>query len=385
MKKEETLSLSFVLGFVLSVTIALLLDNGGWRNAFVILAVILLLLAMGPFKAEGQKPNRVEKLVIIIFFSAFAGLIAFTFLYLGITDFHQGGWPYLVLFSVMVTAASYFAYVCFRGKGWFNRRTNWMGVLSPPPTREGKGEMKAFKTISLDKNTTCVYYPRLKQLHIIRRLYTDPMRHKEEFQERLNKLDGLIKQTELMLDLKANAEANLFYFEIEFIILKRLATEENIELIKGLLDTMSADDHPLYLRVHIDNEIWFLHIFQNKLVEARVYLFDDSDLEDDQDGDKEVYAKHRPDEILDMILTGNNFDAISDLFEVSQEEGEKLFSKVEVTNGPCSSDEFIDEVLENTNDDETNWDDENDRGRYIEERIEEMIDEMNEKLDQQSE
>ena len=108
--------------------------------------------------------------------------------------------------------------------------------------------------------------------------------------------------------------------------------------------------------VHIDNEIWFLHIFQNKLVEARVYLFDDSDLEDDQDGDKEVYAKHRPDEILDMILTGNNFDAISDLFEVSQEEGEKLFSKVEVTNGPCSSDEFIDEVLENTNDDETNWD-----------------------------
>ena len=198
MKKEETISLSFVLGFVLSVTIALLLDNGGGRNAFVILAVILLLLAMGPFKAEGQKPNRVEKLVIIIFFSAFAGLIAFTFLYLGITDFHKGGWTYLVLFSVMVTAASYFAYVC------------------SPPTREGKGEMKAFKIVSL-------------------------------------------------------------------------------------------------------------------------------------------------------------------------EECEKLFSNVEVANGPCSSDEFIDEVLENTNDDETNWDDENDRGRYIEERIEEMIDEMNEKLDQQSE
>lgn len=116
MKKEEKISLSLVFGFVVSFTIALLLDNAGWRKAFVILAVIQLLLAMGPYKAEDQKLNRVEKLVIIIFFSAFAGLITFTPLYLGITDFHNGGWIYLVFFAVICTAIGYFAYFCFQGK-----------------------------------------------------------------------------------------------------------------------------------------------------------------------------------------------------------------------------------------------------------------------------
>lgn len=326
MKKEETISLSLALGFVVSITIALLLDYGGLRNAMVILSVILLLLSMGPFKVKGQNHNRMEKLVIRVFFSAFAGMIAFTCLYLGITEFHNDGWIPLTFFSVIGAAVGYFVYFCFQGKGWFNRRTNWMGVISPPSTREGKGEMKAFKIISLDKNTTCVYYPRLKRIHIIRRLYTDPMRHKDEFQERVNKLDGLIKQTGLMLDLKANAEVSPFFFDIEFVISKRLATEENIKLIKGLMDTMSADDHPLYLRVHIDNEIWFLHMFRNKMAKAKVYLFDDSDFESSQDSDEKVVAKHRPAEILDIILSGNNLDDIRELFEISQEEFQEVFS-----------------------------------------------------------
>ncbi len=379
MKKEETVSLLLALGSTVSITIALLLDYGGWRKALVILAGILLILAMGPFKAEGQKLNQVEKFVIIIFFSAFAGVNVFTLLYLGITELHEGGWLYLVLFSVIGTAVGYFVCFCFLGKGWLNSRTNWLGILSPPPKREGKGKTKAFKVVSLDKNTICAYYPRLKQLHIIRRLYTDPMRHKEEFQERLNKLDGLMKQNELLLDLKTNAEANPLFFDLEFVISKRLATEENIKLIKGLMDTMSADDQPLYLRVHIDNEIWLLHLLQNKVVKAKVYLFDNNKLEDGQDSDEKVVTKHRPDELLDKILTGNNFDDIRELFEISQEEYEKLFSKEKAVNGSCSSDKFINEVMENTNGDETNWDDEDDRGRYIEERIQEMIDEMNEK------
>lgn len=327
MKKEETISLSLALGFVVSITVALLLDYGGWRKALLILAVILLLSSMGPFKAEGQKLNRVEKFMVIAFFSAFAGMIAFTFLYLGITDFHQGGWAYLVLFSVMYTAVGYIVYSCLRGKGWLNTRKNWMGVLSPPPTREGKGKTKAFKVVSFDKNTTCVYYPRLKRLHIIRRLYTDPMRHKEEFQERLDKLDGLMKQTGLMLDLKSNAEASPLFFDLEFVISKRLASEENIKQIKWLLDAMSADDQPLYLSVRIDNEIWLLHLLQNKVVKAIVYLVDDNGSEEGQDSDEEVVAKHRPDELLDKIFTGNNFDDIREIIEFSQEEFEKLYSK----------------------------------------------------------
>lgn len=376
MKKEETISLLLALGFVVFITIALLLDYGGWRKALVILAVILLILSMGPFKTEGQKHNRVEKFVIIFIFSALAGMIAFSLLYTGITDFHSDGWIFLTFFVVMGTAVGYFAYYCLRGKGWLNFRINWLGVLAPPPTREGKGETKAFKVVSFDKNTTCVYYPRLKQLHIIRRLYTDPMRHEEEFRERLNKLDGLMKQTKLKLDLKTNAEACPLFFDLEFVISKRLASEENIKLIKGFMDDMSADDKPIYLRVHIDNEIWLLHIFQNKMVKALVYLVDDIDSEDDQDSDEVAVAKHRPDEILDKLLTGNNFDDIREMFEISQEEFEKLFAEEKATNGPCSSDEFINEVLANTNNDETDWDDEDDRGRYIEQRIQEMIDEI---------
>lgn len=385
MKKEEIISLSFALGFVVSITIALLLDYGVWRKALVILAVILLILSMGPFKVEGQKHNRVEKFVIIFVFSALAGMIAFSLLYTGITDFNSDGWIFLTFFVVFGTAVGYFAYYCLRGKGWLNFRINWLGVLATPPTREGKGKTKAFKVVSFDKNTTCVYYPRLKLLHIIRRLYTDPMRQKEELQERLNKLEGLMKLNKLVLDLKTNAEASPLFFDLEFVIPKRLATEENIKQIKGLMEAMSADDEPLYLRVHIDNEIWYLHIFQNKMVKAMVYLIDDNDSEDDQDSDEEAVAKHRPDEILDKLFTGNNFDDIREMFEISQEEFEKLFAEEQMANGPCSSDEFIKEVLANTNDDETDWDDEDDRGRYIEQRIQEMIDEMNEKLDQLSE
>lgn len=147
-----------------------------------------------------------------------------------------------------------------------------------------------------------------------------------------------MKQIELMLDLKVNANDSPFFFDIEFVIPKRLATEENIKLIKGLLDTMSADDQPLYLRVHIDNEIWCLHIFQNKMAKAKVFLYDDSGFESNQDGDEEVVAKHSPDELLDMILTGNNFDDIREIFEVSQEEFETLFSNEEAADGPCFSD-----------------------------------------------
>lgn len=123
------------------------------------------------------------------------------------------------------------------------------------------------------------------------------------------------------------------------------------------------NDQPLYLRVHIDNEIWFLHIFQNKLVRAMVYNVDDNDLEDDHDSDIKGIAKHRPDEILDIILTGNNFDDMREMFEISQEEFETLFSKEEAANGPCSSNEFINEVSENTNNDESDWVDEDDRGK----------------------
>ncbi|MCR4847738.1 MAG: hypothetical protein K5920_02660 [Bacteroidales bacterium] len=381
MKKEETISLLLLLGFAASLTIGLLLDYGGWRKFLVILSFFLLLFSMGLYKGEDHKANRVEKLVMIVFFSVFGGMIAFSLLYSGITNLHEGGWLYFAFFVVLGTAAGCVAYYFLRGKGWLYTRKSWLEVAAPLATREGRGETKAFKVVSLDKDTTCVYYPRLKRLHVIRRLYTDPMRHKEEFQERINNLDGLIKQTELMLDLKANAQASPFFFDIEFIISKRLATEENIKLIKGLLDTLSADDKPIYLRVHIDNEIWFLHIFQNKMVKARVYRVDDIDSEDDQDGDEVAVAKHRPDEILDKILTGNNFDDIREMFEISQEEFEKLFAEEKAANGPCSSDEFINEVLENTNDDETDWDDEDDRGRYIEQRIQEMIDEMNEELE----
>lgn len=341
MKKEEIISLSMALGFVVSITVALLLDYGVWRKALVILAGILLILSMGPFKAEGQKHNRVEKFVIIFVFSALAGMIAFSLLYTGITDFHSDGWIFLTFFVVFGTAVGYFAYYCLRGKGWLNFRINWLGVLATPPTREGKGKTKAFKVVSFDKNTTCVYYPRLKLLHIIRRLYTDPMRQKEELQERLNKLEGLMKLNKLVLDLKTNAEASPLFFDLEFVIPQRLATEENIKQIKGLMEAMSADDKPLYLRVHIDNEIWYLHIFQNKMVKAMVYLIDDNDSEDDQDSDEEAVAKHRPDEILDKLFTGNNFDDIREMFEISQEEFEKLFAEEQMANGPCSSDEFI--------------------------------------------
>lgn len=141
-KKEETISLSLALGSIVSITIALLLDYGGWRKALVILAVILLILSMGPFKAEGQRRNRVEKFVIILFFSAFAGVNAFTLLYLGIKNFHQEGWIYLVLFSLVSTAVGYYAYFSIRGEGWLNTSTNWMGIVAPPSVRAGKGKNK---------------------------------------------------------------------------------------------------------------------------------------------------------------------------------------------------------------------------------------------------
>ena len=325
MKKEEIISLGLAIVAVILMPIGLSFDYGVWRTSFVILSVVSLLVSMGAFK-QGD-PNRMERILRIVFFSAFALVILFSLVYTGFTDGHDG-WAYLLFVALLLGGSGFFAYFYIWGKGWLNMRASWLDVDSPPASKEGRGKAKTFTILPIDHRTSCVYSPSSKQLQITHKLFTDPLKHEEELQERVFKFGELFDETGLSIDWEINGEDSLFSFDLIMSIPKRLATKKNMVRIKELLETMSADDPHLFIRLDIDNEVWFIEVFRNIVRRSKVYILseNEAEIETGEESEEEVHAKHHAQELFEIMLSGDNLDDVKEIYLIPQEDFEKIFN-----------------------------------------------------------
>lgn len=312
MKKSEWISLGVFISSICLFLVALTLDYGGWRTFLVVLSILFFLFSLGGWKKQEQGFNRVEKTLIVLFVSAFAGLILFTLLYCGLTDAHDG-WVYLTFLALILIAGGWFAWYCLYGNGWLNQRINWLDDVFLSSKKEGKGDSVVRRSMSIDKNTTCVYMPKQRMFKVLRRLYSNPQRHDEECKERISKLRTRLAQSGIEMDLETCTDDSPFYFDVEICIARSVANKKNVCKIGEILTALSEEDPYIYYRIDIDNESRMMYVFRNKVVLT------------------EFYAKHRPQELLDRMLAGEGKDEIiiKDIHVYTKEEFEAFMRRIE--------------------------------------------------------
>ena len=158
--------------------------------------------------------------------------------------------------------------------------------------------------------------PKVKLFKISRRLYTNPEQHDKECKERISRLHTQLAQTGLKMDLVTYTDVSPFYFDVELGIERSAANKRNICKIGEILTALSEEDPHVYYRIYIDDEVWFMDVFRNRVFEARALLLA-SDC--NVDGE-ELHAKHQSVDLLEMMLTGNNIDEIKEMYIYSKED-----------------------------------------------------------------
>ena len=279
-------------------------------------SLFLFLASMGGFHGEEHESNRVERIIIILFFSALAAINIYALLYCGFND----SWIYLAFLALILLGAGWFAWYCIYGNGWLNQRMNWLGGDFPPSEREGKGDLVIRRSTSIDKNTTCFYMPKQRLFKILRRLYTDPQRHDEECKERISLLRHQLVQTGILMDLVTYTDESPFFFDVEMGIEKSAANKKNVCKIGEILTALSEKDPHVYYRLDTDDEVWLMDVFRNKVVMAKSFVYSS----DDDSDNHEVYARHRPQELLDIMLSGEGVEKIKEIQIFTQEEFEAI-------------------------------------------------------------
>ena len=151
MKKSEWITLILAISSICLFFIALSMDYGGWRTFLGYLSFPVFIFSLGGWKNQEQRFNRVEKILIVLFFSALAVAILYSLLYCGITDSHDG-WIYLTILALILVAGGWIAWYNLYGNGWLYQRLSWIGGSFLPIEKMGKGQLTIWRVESLDKN-----------------------------------------------------------------------------------------------------------------------------------------------------------------------------------------------------------------------------------------
>ena len=89
---------------------------------------------------QEQGLNSVEKVLIILIFSALAVANLYALIYCGFTD-AQDGWIYLSFLDVILLTVGWLAWYSLYGNGWLNQKMNWLGGDFLPSKKVGKGNV----------------------------------------------------------------------------------------------------------------------------------------------------------------------------------------------------------------------------------------------------
>lgn len=313
MKKSEWILLIIaVSSSVCLFLIALTIDYGSRRSFLGSLSFMAFIFSLGGWKKQELGFNRVEKVLIILLFSALVVANLYALIYCGFTD-AQDGWIYLSFLGVILMAVGWFAWYGLYGNGWLNQRMNWLGGDFPPSKKVGKGNWVICRSTSIDKHTTCFYMPKQRLFKILRRLYTDPQRHDEECKERISIVRTQLAETGIEMDLVTCTDESPFYFDVEIGIARSAANKKNVCKIGEILTALSEKDPYIYYCLVIDNKTRKMYVMRNRVVMT------------------EFYETHRPQELLDKMLSGEGKDEIiiKDVHIYTKEEFETFMRWIE--------------------------------------------------------
>lgn len=325
MKKSEWISLIVFISSVCLFLLALQFDYGGWRTFLGFFSLFVFILSMGGWKKQEQGLNRVEKVLIILLFSALAITNLYALIYCGFTDSHDG-WIYISFLTVLFLTGGWFAMYCLYGNGWLNQRVNWLGGDFPPSKKEGKGSSVVRRSTSIDKNTTCLYLPKQRLFKVLRRLYTAPQHHDEECKERISKLRTQLAKIGIEIDLMTCTDESPFYFDVEIGIARSTANKKNVCKIGGILTALSEEDPYIYYHLDVDNKTRKMYVLRNRVVMT------------------EFYETHCPQELLNKMLSGEgkNEIIIKDVHIYTKEEFETLMRWIEWDEDDVGIDDWSD-------------------------------------------
>lgn len=321
MTKKEILSLIEALLSIFSLWMTVLLGKSEWWGLTFISFIVLLLASTGIFKGIGKKANRVEAIMRWVAFSG-AVLITIYGLYRESIRDHENRWFILFYLVGLLAVFIHLLFSYFSPKGWFHRRLQWMEGKALLIQKSGN----VLYAMSAS-HTTVYFYPLSEQLvGIGRKMFTNPLRHEKECEERRYQIRTRLKQAKLPVDVEEITDVSLFYFETIVRIRKEDATKVILRRIIDILSEMSDDDCHVYFSYRIDEELWYIHSFRFEVVQSNVYIMSsDGTYHDNQE--KENHAKHQPEELLYKVM--NVKASVDSVLSLDELEGFSIITSEE--------------------------------------------------------